>query len=104
LKCSARAHKSAPESDSAISPEKPGTRPGTTGTLAETIRRRYEVAQLLHLGLSVRAISMATGIPPTSVYRAKRAIARAEAKQELVVLEIMDKLIRKAARRQTKVR
>ena len=98
----ARTHnKSAPEPDSAISPEKPGTRPGTR---AETIRRRYEVAQLLHLGLSVRTISMATGIPPTSVHRAKRAIARAEAKQELAVLEIMDKLIGKAARRQAKVR
>jgi hypothetical protein len=80
---------------------KPGTRPGTR---AETIRRRYEVAQLMHLGLSVRTISMATGIPPTSVHRAKRAIARAEAKQELAVLEIMDKLVGKAARRQTKVR
>jgi hypothetical protein len=58
----------------------------------------------MHLGLSVRTISMATGIPPTSVHRAKRAIARAEAKQELAVLEIMDKLVGKAARRQTKVR
>jgi hypothetical protein len=38
------------------------------------------------------------------VHRAKRAIARAEAKQELAVLEIMDKLIGKAARRQAKVR
>jgi flavin-binding protein dodecin len=81
--------------------EKAGTRPGTR---AETIRRRYEVAQLLHLGLSVRTISLATGIPPTSVHRAKRAIARAEAKQELAVLEIMDELIGKAARRQAKVR
>jgi hypothetical protein len=87
-----RAHtpQSAPEP---VTAEKAGTRPGTR---AETIRRRYEVAQLLHLGLSVRAISMATGIPPTSVHRAKRAIARAEAKQELAVLEIMDKLIGEA--------
>jgi hypothetical protein len=88
----ARTPESAPEPATA---EKPGTRPGTR---AETIRRRYEVAQLMHLGLSVRTISMATGIPPTSVHRAKRAIARAEAKQELAVLEIMDKLIGKAAR------
>jgi hypothetical protein len=94
----ARTPESAPEPATA---EKPGTRPGTR---AETIRRRYEVAQLMHLGLSVRTISMATGIPPTSVHRAKRAIARAEAKQELAVLEIMDKLVGKAARRQTKVR
>jgi hypothetical protein len=95
-----RAHtpQSAPEPATA---EKPGTRPGTR---AETIRRRYEVAQLMHLGLSVRTISMATGIPPTSVHRAKRAMARAEAKQELAVLEIMDKLIGKAARRQAKGR
>jgi hypothetical protein len=92
----ARTHnKSAPEPDSAISPEKPGTGPGT---LAETIRRRFEVGQLMHLGLSVRAMSMATGIPPTSVHRAKRAMARAEAKQELAVLEIMDKLLNKTAR------
>jgi hypothetical protein len=81
------------------SAKKPGTRPGT---LTETIRRRFEVAELLHLGLSVRAMSMATGIPPTSVHRAKRAIARAEAKQELAVLKIIDRLSRKAFSRPTK--
>ena len=42
----ARTPQSAPEPATA---EKPGTRPGTR---VETIRRRYEVAQLLHLGLS----------------------------------------------------
>jgi hypothetical protein len=56
----------------------------------------------MHLGLSVRAISVATGIPPTSVHRAKRAIARAEAKQELAVLKIMDKLLNKTARLRAK--
>ena len=58
----------------------------------------------MHLGLSIRAIAMATGIPPTSVHRAKSAIARAEAKQELAVLEVMDKLLGKTARRQAQVR
>jgi hypothetical protein len=92
----ARARQSPQEPESA---KKTGTR---SGTLTETIRRRFEVAELLHLGLSVRALSMATGIPPTSVHRAKRAIARAEAKQELAVLKIMDRLSRKAFSRPTK--
>ena len=56
-----RAHtpQSAPEPARTVSAEKPGTRPGTR---AETIRRRFEVAQLMHLGLGVRTISMATGV------------------------------------------
>ena len=68
-----RAHtpQSAPEPARTVSAEKPGTRPGTR---AETIRRRFEVAQLMHLGLGVRTISMATGIPPTSVHRAKHLL------------------------------
>jgi hypothetical protein len=35
----------------------------------------------MKLDLSVRTISAGTGIPPISVQRAKRAIARAEAKK-----------------------
>ena len=51
-----RAH--TPQSDTeperAITAKKPGTRPGTR---TETDRRRYEVAQLMKMGLSVRTIS-----------------------------------------------
>ena len=98
-----RAH--TPQSDTeperAITAKKPGTRPGTR---TETVRRRYEVAQLMKLGLSVRTISMGTGIPPTSVHRAMRAVARAEAKQEVAVLEIIDKLLEKTVRRRAKAR
>jgi hypothetical protein len=53
----------------------------------------------MKLGLSVRTISMGTGIPPTSVHRAMRAVARAEAKREVAVLQIMDKLLDKTVRR-----
>ena len=98
-----RAH--TPQSDTeperAITAEKPGTR---LGTRAETVRRRFEVAPLMKLGLSVRTISAGTGIPPTSVHRAMRAIARAEAKQEVAVLEIMDKMLEKTMRRRAKAR
>ena len=96
-----RAHTppSAPEPGSTTTREKPGTRPGTR---TETVRRRFEVAQLMKLGLSVRTISMGTGIPPTSVRRAMRAVARAEAKQEVAVLEIMDKMLEKTMRRRAK--
>ena len=59
---------------------KPGTRPGTR---AETARRRMVVEELMKAGLSVRNISIATDIPPTSVHRAMRAVARAEAKREI---------------------
>ena len=89
------------EPERAITAKKPGTRPGTR---AETVRRRFEVAPLMKLGLSVRTISAGTGIPPTSVHRAMRAIARAEAKQEVAVLEIMDKMLEKTMRRRAKAR
>jgi hypothetical protein len=63
---------------STATPAKPTyTEPGTLpGTLAETVRRRFAVADLTKLGLSVRAISAGTGIPRSSVHRAMRAIAR----------------------------
>ena len=72
---------------------KPGTRPGTR---AETARRRMVVEELMKAGLSVRTISIATDIPPTSVHRAMRAVARAEAKREIAVLKIMDVFLEKA--------
>ena len=58
----------------------------------------------MKLGLSVRTISAGTGIPPTSVHRAMLAVARAEAKQEIAVLKIMEVFLEKAQRRRSKGR
>jgi hypothetical protein len=80
---------------------KPGTRPGTR---AETARRRMVVEELMKAGLNVRTISIATDIPPTSVHRAMRAVARAEAKQEIAVLKIMDAFLEKSQHRRSKGR
>ena len=66
-------------------PEKAGT---SAGTLAETVRRRFAVADLMKAGLSVRAISAGTGIPRSSVHRAMAAIVRAQAKQEVAIAEM----------------
>jgi hypothetical protein len=65
--------------------EKTGTHPGT---LAETVRRRVVVDDLMKLGLSVRAIAAGSGIPRSSVHRAMQAVARAEAKKEVAIAEI----------------
>jgi hypothetical protein len=75
--------------------EKPGTRPGTR---AETARRRLVVADLRRAGLSVRTIAAGTGIPVGSVHRAIRAIARAQAKQEVAIIEMTAKLLNKRRR------
>ena len=73
---------------------KTGTRPGTRpGTRAETARRRMVIEDLMKLDLSVRTISAGTGIPPTSVFRAMRAIARAEAKKQVTVAKIAEELL-----------
>ena len=80
---------------------KPGTRPGTR---AETARRRMVVEELMKAGLSVRTISIATNIPPTSVHRAMRAVTRVEAKQEIAVLKIMETFLEKAQHRRSKGR
>lgn len=79
----------------AVNVEKPGTRPGTR---AEIARRRMIVEDLRKAGLSVRAISIGTGIPVGSVHRAMRAIARAEAKREIAILEITNELLGKRLR------
>jgi hypothetical protein len=84
---------SAPERTTA---QKASTRPGTR---AETARRRLVVADLMKAGLSIRNIATGTGIPVTSVHRAMRAIARAQAKQEAAVLGIMEGLLNKGLRR-----
>jgi hypothetical protein len=72
--------------------QKSGTLPGT---LAETVRRRMVVEDLMELGLSVRAMSAGTGIPRSAVHRAMRAMAKAKAKREVAVVEIMDRLLGK---------
>ena len=46
------------------------------------------VDDLMKAGLSVRMISDVTDIPRSSVHRAMRAIARAEAKKEVAIAEI----------------
>ena len=77
--------------------EKAGTH---TGTLADVLRRRMVVEDLRGLGLSIRGIAAATGIPRSSVHRAVRSIARARAKQEVDTIEIMKKLLGKKVSRQ----
>jgi hypothetical protein len=56
------------------------------------------VEDLRKSGLSVRAISIGTGIPVGSVHRAMRAIARAEAKREVAILQITNQLLGKKLR------
>jgi hypothetical protein len=81
-----RAHTSGANAENA------GTHPGT---LADILRRRMAVEDLRGLGLSIRGIAAATGIPRSSVHRAVRAMARARAKQEADTIEIMRKLLGK---------
>ena len=87
-----------PEPASAAEPQRAATteKAGTlAGTLAETARRRLIVEDLMKAGLSVRMISGATDIPRSSVHRAMRAAARAEAKREIAILEIANELLGK---------
>ena len=73
-----------------------GTCAGTpTGTRAETARRRMLVEDLRKAGLSIRTIAAGTGIPRSSVHRAMRAIAKAQAKQEIAIARIAQKLLGK---------
>ena len=71
---------------------KSGTLPGTRN---ETARRRLIVEDLMKAGLSIRMISEVTDIPRSSVHRAMRAVARAEAKKEVAIAEIAAKLLGK---------
>ena len=59
----------------------------------ETARRRLIVEDLMKAGLSVRMISSVTDIPRSSVHRAMRAIARAEAKKQVAIAEIASELL-----------
>jgi hypothetical protein len=77
--------------------EKAGTH---SGTLSDVLRRRMVVEDLRGLGLSIRGIAAATGIPRSSVHRAVRAMVRAHAKQEADTIEIMRKLLGKRLSRQ----
>ena len=70
--------------------KKSGTR---IGMVDETARRRLIVEDLMKAGLSVRMISDVTDIPRSSVHRAMRAIARAEAKKEVAIAEIASELL-----------
>jgi hypothetical protein len=70
--------------------KKSGTR---IGIVDETARRRLIVEDLMKAGLSVRMISSVTDIPRSSVHRAMRAIARAEAKKEVAIAEIASELL-----------
>ena len=83
--------------DTGVNAEKGGTH---TGTLADILRRRMVVEDLRGLGLSIRGIAAATGIPRSSVHRAVRAMARAQAKREADTIEIMKKLLGKRLSRQ----
>ena len=77
--------------------EKAGTH---TGTLADTLRRRMVVEDLRGLGLSIRGIAAATGIPRSSVHRAVRAMTRARAKQEADTIEIDEEVAGQKTSRQ----
>jgi hypothetical protein len=70
--------------------KKSGTR---IGMVDETARRRLIVEDLMKAGLSVRMISDVTDIPRSSVHRAMRAIARAEAKKQVAIAEIASELL-----------
>src|SRR5262249_30201290 len=89
----------ATEHTTSANAEKSGTLPGT---LSETTRRRMVVDDLMGAGLSVRTISAGTGIPRSSVHRAMRAIARAEAKREVAIAEIATALLGKKLRSRAK--
>ena len=62
------------------------------GMVDETARRRL-IVEDLKAGLSVRMISDVTYIPRSSVHRAMRAIARAEAKKQVAIVEIASELL-----------
>ena len=73
-----------------------GAEAGTSvGTRNETARRRLIVEDLMKAGLSIRMMSDVTDIPRSSVHRAMRAIARAEARKQVAIAEIAVELLGK---------
>jgi hypothetical protein len=73
-------------------PAKAGT---PAGTRNETARRRLIVEDLIKAGLSIRMMAEVTRIPRSSVHRALRAVARAEAKKQVAIGEITAELLGK---------
>jgi hypothetical protein len=66
-----------------------------TGTRNETARRRLIVEDLTKAGLSIRMIASVTDIPRSSVHRALRAGARAEAKKQAAIADLVAALLGK---------
>jgi hypothetical protein len=82
-----------------------GTKAGTSaGTRNETARRRLIVEDLMKAGLSIRMMSDVTDIPRSSVHRAMRAVARAEAKKQVEIAEITRELLGKKLSRSRRAR
>jgi len=86
----------------------PRGQPGKAGTCAgtrnETARRRVIVEDLMKAGLSIRMMAEVTRIPRSSVHRAMRAVARAEAKKQVAIGEITAELLGKKLSRRARWR
>jgi hypothetical protein len=82
-------------------PAKAGT---SAGTRNETARRRLIVEDLMKAGLSIRMMAEVTRIPRSSVHRAMRAVARAEAKKQVAIGEITADLLGKKLSRRARWR
>jgi hypothetical protein len=97
--------RSATEHSADIGAQNGGTLSGTRpGTRAETARRHIVVEDLNRAGLSIRTIAAGTGIPRSSVHRAVRAIAKAQAKREIAVVRIAQELLDKSLPRRSRGR
>jgi hypothetical protein len=82
-------------------PAKAGT---AVGTRNETARRRVIVEDLMKAGLSIRMMAALTDIPRSSIHRAMRAVARAEAKKQVAIGEITAELLGKKLSRRRRGR
>jgi hypothetical protein len=82
-------------------PAKAGT---SAGTRNETARRRVIVEDLMRAGLSIRMMAQVTDIPRSTVHRAMRAVARAEAKKQVAIGEITAELLGKKLSRRRRGR
>ena len=82
----------------------PGKAGTSAGTRNETARRRLIVEDLMKAGLSIRMMAALTDIPRSSVHRAMRAVARAEAKKQVAIGEITAELLGKKLSRRARWR
>jgi len=82
----------------------PGKAGTSAGTRNETARRRLIVEDLMKAGLSIRMMAEVTRIPRSSVHRAMRAVARAEAKKQVAIGEITAELLGKKLSRRARWR